>query len=377
MSSKPVYRVIFYNQGEIYEVYAREIYQSEMYGFVEAETFIFGESDQVIVNPGEEKLKNEFAGVKRSFIPVPAIIRIDEVESEGKGKVREIKPSDNVTYFPGGDRFSPPPPYAEERLGFLVYFRHWGQGQALVVIHGLFGSMDNLGMITRLLKSSFSVYAVDLPNHGRSSHVANTSLAVLADMLVSWMDDLGLTSAHFLGHSLGGKVAMEVALRYPERVNKLVVADIAPIQYSRRHDDVFAAFNAVNLQRIDSRTDADKAMRPYIHESSIRSFLLKNLERYEQRWRWRIGLDHIINDYECYIQSNSVDQPAFSKPVLFVKGELSDYILPEHKQQILALFPLASVKVIHGTEHWLHAEKPEIFAGIVKRFLRSTSTSKA
>ena len=104
MSNKSVYKVIFYNQGEIYEVYAREIYQSEMYGFIEVEEFIFGEGDKVIVNPGEEKLKNEFTDVKRSFIPMQAIIRIDEVEQEGQGKIKEIKSTDNIANFPTSNR---------------------------------------------------------------------------------------------------------------------------------------------------------------------------------------------------------------------------------------------------------------------------------
>lgn len=110
MSATAVYKIIFYNQGEIYELYARDIYQSEMYGFIEVEEFIFGESDQVIVNPGEEKLKNEFSSVKRSFIPLQAVIRIDEVEHEGQGKIREIKSSDKIANFPVSDRFTPPPP---------------------------------------------------------------------------------------------------------------------------------------------------------------------------------------------------------------------------------------------------------------------------
>ena len=110
MPSTAIYKIIFYNQGEIYEIYARDIYQSEIYGFIEAEAFIFGEPDQVIVNPGEEKLKNEFRGVKRSFIPMQAIIRIDEVEQEGHGKIREIHSNDKIAHFPVSDRFTPRPP---------------------------------------------------------------------------------------------------------------------------------------------------------------------------------------------------------------------------------------------------------------------------
>ncbi|MGH1485193.1 MAG: DUF1820 family protein [Cellvibrionaceae bacterium] len=109
MSSKSVYKVIFYNQSEIYEVYARDIYQSEMYGFIEVEEFVFGEQDQMIVNPGEEKLKNEFTDVKRSFIPMQAIIRIDEVEREGQGKIKEIKATDNIANFPAPNRLPPNP----------------------------------------------------------------------------------------------------------------------------------------------------------------------------------------------------------------------------------------------------------------------------
>ncbi len=109
MSSKPVYKIIFYNQSEIYEIYARDIYQSEMYGFIEAEEFIFGDDNKVIVNPGEEKLKNEFSGVKRSFIPMQAIIRIDEVDREGEGKVKEIKATDNIANFPASGRLPPNP----------------------------------------------------------------------------------------------------------------------------------------------------------------------------------------------------------------------------------------------------------------------------
>ena len=110
MADTNIYKVIFYNQGELYELYARDIYQSEMYGFIEVEEFIFGEPDQVIVNPGEEKLKNEFSGVKRSFIPMQAVIRIDEVEQEGQGKIKEIKSSDKVATFPLSGRMAPPPP---------------------------------------------------------------------------------------------------------------------------------------------------------------------------------------------------------------------------------------------------------------------------
>jgi hypothetical protein len=110
MAGKSIFKVIFYNQGEIYEIYARDIYQSEMYGFIEVEEFVFKQSENVIVNPGEEKLKNEFSGVKRSFIPMQAIVRIDEVEREGEGKIKEIKSTDNIANFPGANHLPQKPP---------------------------------------------------------------------------------------------------------------------------------------------------------------------------------------------------------------------------------------------------------------------------
>lgn len=110
MSNQSVYKVIFYNQGEIYEIYAKDLYQSEMYGFIEIEEIVFGEPSNLILNPGEEKLKNEFSGVKRSFIPMQAVIRIDEVERGGESKVKEIKSSDKIASFPVSDHFTPRPP---------------------------------------------------------------------------------------------------------------------------------------------------------------------------------------------------------------------------------------------------------------------------
>ncbi len=250
-----------------------------------------------------------------------------------------------------------------------IHYSHWGSGPAIVVIHGLFGSLENLGIIARQLKDDYSVYAIDLPGHGRSSHLQEISLASMADTIVDWMDTIGLPQAHFLGHSLGGKVSMEIALRHPEKISKLIVADIAPVSYPRRHDDVFAAFRAVNLEAINSRSDADKVMKSFVSVDSIRSFLLKNLEKNDDHWQWKMDLDGLEQAYENLIRANVLYDASFKKPVLFIKGEQSDYILPEYQEKILALFPAAKAKIIHDTEHWLHVQKPSIFTGIVKRFL--------
>jgi esterase len=252
-----------------------------------------------------------------------------------------------------------------------IYHRQMGvaDGYPLVAIHGLFGSLENLGVVTRKLSDEYCVYALDLPNHGRSEHTATINLLSMADAVVAWMDRVGIARAHFLGHSLGGKVGMEIALRYPDRVNQLVVADISPVAYSRRHQDVFDAFHAVDLSALTSRTDADKDMQPHVSELSTRSFLLKNLEKNDQGWFWRMNLEGLIAAYDELISANASGFPCFKGGVLFIKGGNSPYILPEHRDAILSLFPEASVKVINETHHWLHAEKPDIFVGIVRRFL--------
>lgn len=259
-----------------------------------------------------------------------------------------------------------------------IYHRSWpatnaaeSESTPLVLVHGLFGSLENLGMITRLLKDEFHIYSVDLPNHGRSSHESDVSLHSMAEAMLTWMNDNGLAQADLVGHSLGGKVCMEFALRHPDRVNRLIVADIAPVAYPRRHDDVFEAFRAVDLSEVKHRADADKSMAPYVPLESTRSFLLNNLKKSTDTgaWYWRLNVEGLERNYHKLIQGNTAVCPAFDKPVLFIKGERSDYILPSHQEAILALFPNAGVRVISGTEHWLHAEKPDIFASIVRRFL--------
>ncbi|MFT6386745.1 MAG: esterase [Cellvibrionaceae bacterium] len=262
-------------------------------------------------------------------------------------------------------------------MALPLFHRHWGASASpsVVVIHGLFGSMENLGMITRLLKNDFSVYGLDLPNHGRSPRLSPSSLSTMAESVFAWMDGVGLENAYFLGHSLGGKVAMELALRYPQRVKALIVADIAPVVYPRRHDDVFRGFGAVDLKSLKSRCEADLAMQSFVGEASTRSFLLKNLEKTDAGWGWRINLNALTEDYDEYISANTSGFPPYRQPVLFIKGERSNYILPEYREATLTLFPNADVKIINDTGHWLHAEKPELFTRIVKRFLAKVRTA--
>lgn len=250
-----------------------------------------------------------------------------------------------------------------------LYSRTRGEGDPVILIHGLFGSMENLGAQARALSERFCVHSVDLPNHGRSPHSTQMTLASMAAQLREWMDEQSLERAHIIGHSLGGKVAMELALTNPERCHKLAVLDIAPVQYEPRHNDVFAAFNAVDPALLGDRKDADALMKPYVSELAVRSFLLKNLVKVEQSFAWRMNLPALTASYHELIGQNRCDA-TFDGPVLFIKGGDSSYITEAYRDAIGSRFPQAKLNIVPATGHWLHAEKPEQVARILARFLQ-------
>ncbi|MET4693317.1 alpha/beta fold hydrolase [Endozoicomonas lisbonensis] len=250
-----------------------------------------------------------------------------------------------------------------------LYSRTQGQGINLLSVHGLFGSQENLGAINRRLAESFYVHGVDVRNHGRSPHQTSMQYSDMAADLIEYMDEQGIEQAHLLGHSMGGKVVMETALQYPDRVNRVAVLDIAPVTYTvRRHDDVFAGLKAVNLNTLEKRSDADAVLANYISEAAIRQFLLKNLfKKADGGFGWRMNLETIEQSYQSILSGQQAGKP-FPGEVLFLKGSDSDYILPEHRSEVLKLFPGASLRSIHGTGHWLHAEKPDLVANALIRF---------
>ena len=251
----------------------------------------------------------------------------------------------------------------------MLNVRCSGSGEPVVLLHGLFGSLENLGAIARLLARQYTVYSVDLPNHGRSPHVRGGNLATMAKLVRAWVDSEGLHGINLIGHSLGGKVAMEMSLSAPELVRRLVVVDIAPVAYPERHNDVFAGLRAICLQAISSRTQADHILSEYVQEDAVRTFLLKNLSKGEGGFTWRMNLDDLEAQYPDLIAANRLG--VFPGPVLFLKGGLSDYITSTYKEEILQRFPSAQLREVENTAHWLHAEKPELVAKLISKFLQS------
>lgn len=245
-----------------------------------------------------------------------------------------------------------------------------GQGQAIVLIHGLFGSYENLGVIARALAGQWQVVNLDMRNHGRSDWHDSMSYALMAEDVKDTLDHLGLEQVIVLGHSMGGKIAMEFALRYPERVNKLILADISPVQNRPRHLEILSALDSIDLNNLQSRQQADQQLALSITETGVRQFLLKSLYKEDDHFRWRFNIKALIANYPQLLEAPPSKGP-YTGPTLFIKGAESDYLLPEHQSLIQQLFPHSKAKIIMGTGHWLHAEKPVAFAKIVTDFLLS------
>lgn len=238
----------------------------------------------------------------------------------------------------------------------------------LALLHGLFGSLDNLSVIRRGFEQTHNVLSVDLPDHGSSYYSKAFSFSEYADSIVNLLDELNIDECQLLGHSLGGKVAMKIALTHSHRVEKLVIADIAPVAYSPRHHDVINGLSAVKLDEITTRSDATKVMSSHIVESSVIQFLLKSLYKSDNGWQWRFNLPLLIRDYSLLSQAIYSDSQ-YAGPTLFLKGGQSDYLLKEHKPTIDNLFPNSKAKIIGSAGHWLHSQKPDIFNRLVAEFL--------
>ena len=238
----------------------------------------------------------------------------------------------------------------------------------LMLIHGLFGNLDNLSALRKQFTDSFQVLSIDLPDHGKSAFTHTFSFTHYSELICELVDSLKIKELSIIGHSLGGKVAMQIALNRHELISHLIVIDIAPVEYVSRHLDVFQGLNNVVLANITSRKDADVALSKHVEVSSTRQFLLKSLHHENGFWKWRFNLELLEKDYTKLSAAINISQP-FVGPVLFIKGEYSDYLLPEYKHSVMQLFPESRSKMISGTGHWLHAEKPEQCAKIITAFL--------
>lgn len=250
-----------------------------------------------------------------------------------------------------------------------LHSRCAGEGSSVLVLHGLFGAGNNLGALARELQANYRTCLLDLPNHGRSAWLTEPDLPAMANEVLLWMDSQALQGVHLVGHSLGGKVAMQLALAHSERVLSLVVADIAPVAYEPRHQAVFAALKSVALSQCESREEAAALMHEYLQEEGVVQFLLASLRRDEDGiMQWRFDREGLEAGYKDLLAAPN-SQSTYNGPVQFIKGADSDYITKENWPAVQALFPQAEIKVMAECGHWLHAQKPQLFNTTVARFL--------
>ncbi|EYU15860.1 putative hydrolase or acyltransferase of alpha/beta superfamily [Photorhabdus aegyptia] len=236
----------------------------------------------------------------------------------------------------------------------------------VVFIHGLFGDLNNLGVLARDLQQYYPVIQVDVRNHGLSPRANNMDYHDMAQDVISLLDHLQIQSVIIIGHSMGGKIAMAMTALAPERIEKIVLIDIAPIAYQvRRHDQIFTALNNVTAAGVKTRQDAAKIMRENIQEEGVIQFLLKSFHQGE----WKFNLPVLIDQYEKI--SGWQEIPTWPHPALFIRGGLSPYIQEEYRNDIARQFPQAKAWVVAGCGHWVHAEKPDAVLKAIHRFLNT------
>ncbi|MBL1377934.1 alpha/beta fold hydrolase [Zobellella iuensis] len=247
-------------------------------------------------------------------------------------------------------------------------FRRQGQGRPVMLIHGLFGSLDNLNGLGKALAGQFDVIAVDVRNHGQSPRDEQMGYAAMAEDILALAEQLELERPALVGHSMGGKIAMMAAALAPADVHALVVADIAPVAYTQaRHDAVFRGLQAVAEAGCQSRKEADAVLAQHVDLAGVRQFLLKSfLADGDAPWRFNVPV--LFAHYQAIMGWPGIPQP-YEGPTLFLKGSESDYLLPEHQPLVRQQFPRAKARVIQDTGHWLHAEKPQMFNRLVQDFL--------
>ncbi len=241
-----------------------------------------------------------------------------------------------------------------------LHYRTFGEGPPLYILHGLFGSGRNWTGIARQLSGAFEVSLVDLRNHGDSDHAGSMNYMDMAEDVARLIGKRHQSSVHLLGHSMGGKTAMALALASPALLDRLIIADIAPVQYPSEHGNIIKAMKSLPVNGFSDRQQADALLAGSMPDQVLRQFLLQNLVSRNNGYAWRINLDAIeknlpgLCDFPAQLHGRS-----FAGPSRFLAGGNSDYIQAKHRPIISAFFPAAEIRVIDGAGHWLHADRPD------------------
>jgi esterase len=249
-------------------------------------------------------------------------------------------------------------------------YKEFGEGyQPLIIIHGLFGSLDNWLTIAKAFANNRRIFLIDQRNHGKSPHSDDFSYQEMASDLKEFIHHNNLKNVSILGHSMGGKTAMLFASLHPTMIEKLIIVDIGPKYYPPHHKTIINALTSLDLSTLKSRGEADKEIAKSIKDSGIRQFLLKNLGRNEHKeFEWKINLPVIVKNIENVGEGLSISSH-FNGSTLFIRGDRSDYILDEDVDEIQEQFPNSQLLTIQGAGHWVHAEQPEALYNAITNFL--------
>lgn len=250
-------------------------------------------------------------------------------------------------------------------------FHTIGAGRPLLILHGLLGSLDNWMPHAQLLSDEFQVFLLDLRNHGRSPHADEFNYDLLAGDVVDFLHEQKIQRARVLGHSMGGKIAMRLAQLHPDLIERLLVLDMAPRAYAPRYAEILHTMHELDLSNFQHRSDVDVALQAVAPDKNIRQFLLKNIGRNAAgQMHWKPNVASLRANYQS-VRAALPTEVTFSGPTLFIRGGRSDYIRPEDETLIQTLFPAAEIATIATASHWVHAEAPEEFLRLTRRFFTS------
>lgn len=250
-----------------------------------------------------------------------------------------------------------------------LHYRKYGEGQPLIILHGLFGSSDNWQTLGKKFAENFEVYLVDQRNHGHSPKSNEFNYQLLSDDLYKLITDLELENITLIGHSMGGKTVMHFAQEHPLFIKKLIVVDIGPKAYPMHHDIILAGLNSLDLSTIKSRGQADKQLSKFIEDIGVKQFLLKNLYWIEKgQLGWRINIPVLEKKMPDIVAS--IPDKIVETHTLFIRGEKSNYIVEDDFQNIYDQFPNSEIETIYDAGHWVHAENPFSFYNMVLEFSR-------
>ncbi|MDA3925388.1 MAG: alpha/beta fold hydrolase [Kiritimatiellae bacterium] len=251
----------------------------------------------------------------------------------------------------------------------ILYYEEYGSGTPLVILHGLLGSGANWRTIAKALSDSCRVITIDLPNHGHSPHIPDADLGTTCDCIIETMRSAGVRNAHILGHSMGGKIAMQLSSDCPEILDRLIVADMLPRAIPPAHLFILRACEQLDLSKATRRSELDEELSRSIPQFETRAFILKNIRRdKDNHFYWQVNLKNIIANYKIVSDAPQLLMPYEGK-TLFLGGEKSPYRIASQKTLILSWFPNAQIEIIQNAGHLLHADQPEEFCALVRNFL--------